>query len=269
MPTTSASIERTELLQELLDSDVAYFHAAAKCEDLSGYRISRMPGLESLPAACVAHPIPGYTGTAGTGWLGLLEKRLSETGCGHARIYQQVPDDSLAKHFLQNGCRAAEEIALLSPHEGQEHGETDTSGVRLRPVNSDADWSLKISVHRDIPQGPDGHASQAEKWVQMERLKCEAGYMEPFLIMAGQHTCGAVNFAPGFRIGRLKNIVISPGWRRKGVGERAASLIIMMARGRGFEVAGCFAMKSGRALNMYRKAGYFPAAQQTEWFKKL
>ena len=266
---TSPQTDGLKLLDELLESDAAYFLAAAECEELHGFRISYMPGLESLAAACVVHKIARESVGDQTQWLPVLEKRISALGCHHSRFYQQGPDTEMEKQFFQNDYRPAEEIALLNTFSNVPPGQDGAALTELRPVRSEQDWSLKLALHHDIPQGPDGHVADAETWVTMERRKCEAGYMEPFLIVQGDHVCGAVNFASGPRIGRLKNIVIHPHWRRKGMGVQGARLIARLAQERGKTAAGCFALKDGQAVQMYQDAGYLPVTRQTEWYKKL
>jgi ribosomal protein S18 acetylase RimI-like enzyme len=134
---------------------------------------------------------------------------------------------------------------------------------------SEQDWADKVELHRAVPQGPDGHRSRADDWSEMERGKCRAGFMEPFLIIHRQQVCGSVNLASSGRLGRLKNLVIHPEWRRQGIGAGAAREIARLARDRGKPAAGCFAMEHGQAVGMYRNAGYFPVGRQTEWYRKL
>ena len=258
-----------ELLEELLESDIAYFRAAAKSDLVQGFQISHMPGLESLAAGCVVHRISQHGGCHQSPCLQAVEQRILALACNHARFYQRHPDDELESWFRENGYRPAREIALLNTYDDPGFYEINDENIQLRPVRTKRDWALKLSLHQDIPKGPDGHHSQAEKWLQLERKKCAAGYMEPFLIFSQDRVCGAVSYAPGSRIGRLKNIVIHPRWQRNDIGAQAARLIARMARERGMTAAGCFAMEDGPALNMYRKAGYVLVAQQTEWFKRL
>ena len=257
------------MLEELLESDVAYFRAAAECEEVLGFRISHMPGLDALAAACVVHQISMPLGDKLPQWLQVLEHRISLLGCGHARFYQQRPDADLEKQFRKNGYRPAQEISLLNTFEDKGLRDDSDALVQLRPVRTEGDWSLKLKLHQAISYDPDGHVSAAETWLQMEQQKCAAGYMEPFLIVREDVVCGAVNYAPGGRIGRLKNIVVHPNWRREGIGVQAARIIANIARERDMVAAGCFAMEDGPALNMYRSAGYFPVTQQTEWYKRL
>ena len=269
MATRSTEFECPELLQELLESDVAYFHAAAECEDLLGFRISHMPGLESLAAGCVAHKISKHGGPGHPQWLKVLEQRLSMLGCGHARFYQQYPDSELEKQFVQNGYRRTEEIALLNTFKDLVSRDPDDEQIHMLPVRSERDWGLKLSLHQEVSHAPDGHVSQAETWLQLERQKSDVGYMEPFLIFCQETVCGAVNYSPGSKIGRLKNLVIHPRWRRKGIGVQAAKFIARTAAERGKAAAGCFALEDGQALNLYKSAGYFPVTRQTEWYKDL
>ena len=269
LATTLTQSEYPDLLEDLLESDVAYFRAAAACEDVLGLRISYMPGLESLAAACVVHQISAPPGDKLPQWLQVLEHRISILGFGHARFYQQRPDAQLEKQFRKNGYRPAQEIALLNTFEDKSlTGDGDTK-VRLQPVLTEGDWSLKLKLHQAISHDPDGHVSLAETWLQMEQQKCDAGYMEPYLIFREEVVCGAVNYAPGGRIGRLKNIVVHPRWRHKGIAVQAARIIAHMAKERDMVAAGCFAMEDGPAINMYRNAGYFPVTCQTEWYKCL
>lgn len=262
-------LESQELIEELLDSDAAYFRAAAESEHLAGFRILHMPGIISLAAACVAYRATQPGEQLRPGWVATLEKRISDLGYTHARFYQRKPDPDMQEHLGRNGYRPAGEIAMMNTFRRLAKPGEDRSDVVLHQVCTEQDWVHKVELHRRIPSGPDGHASAAETWVEMERRKCDAGYMEPYLIVRGDEVCGAVNFAPGERIGRLKNIVIHPDWRRKGIGEEGARLIAQMAKDRGKMVAGCFAMKDGKAVNMYRGAGYVPVAEQTEWYREL
>jgi len=266
---SSSHFQYPELLEELLESDTAYFRAAAECEQVQGFQISHMPGLETLAAACVVHRISKQDNGDLAQCLQAVEQRILALACHHARFYQQYPDDELEDWFRKNGYRPAREIALLNTYDAPGFHKPNDSSIQLRPVRTEHDWTLKLSLHQEIQNGPDGHASRAEKWLEMERKKCDAGYMEPFLIFREDMACGAVNYAPGPRLGRLKNIVIHPRWRRNDLGAQAARLIARIARERGMTAAGCFALEDGQALNMYKKAGYAPAILQTEWYKCL
>ncbi len=263
----AASFGPDELAEELLETDAAYFCAGAETEELGGYRIAYLPGLAELAAACVVHPQSSTAGLAQA--LPRLEQRIARLGYGHARIYQWAPDPEAESLLLRRGYRKETEIALLNSKMDPAPAGDETAATVLRPVVSERDWSAKLALHRDINLGPDGHESPADAWLEMERRKCEAGYMKAFLIVLHEQVCGAVGFAPSARIGRLKNIVIHPRFRGMGIGAQAARLIAAMARKDGKAAAGCFAMGDGVALKMYENADYHPVAEQTEWYRKL
>ncbi len=256
------------LARELLDSDAAYFCAAAHCETLPGCQLVHMSGLESLAAGCVVQKITGQNHDSSS-WLPAVEARLLELDCTHARCYQQYPDNRLEQKFTQRGYRAVDEIALLNTFDSCTVVETASKETQLRPVCSETGWSLKLSLHRDTSQDPDGHSSPAESWLDMERRKCEAGYMEPFLIYYQDQPCGSVNLSLSDRLGRLKNLVIHPQWRRMGIGVEAARLIACLSQDHGKEAAGCFAINDKPSLALYKSAGYEPVTRQIEWFKTL
>jgi ribosomal protein S18 acetylase RimI-like enzyme len=265
---SSAPVDRW-LVRELLASDAAYFRAAACCKPLPGCQLVRMSGLESLAAGCVLQKITYQTCGGSTPWLQATEANLLDLGCTHARFYQQYPDEKLEQSFTQHGYRPVVEIALLNTFDTSTEDKNVTGEVELHPVHSEKHWSLKLSLHRDTPEDPDGHSSPALDWLDMERRKCEAGYMEPFLIYFQGQPCGAVNLAISERLGRLKNLVIHPEWRRRGIGEEAARLITGLAQHRGKAAAGCFAINDEPSLALYQSAGYVPVTRQIEWYKKL
>ena len=43
--------------------------------------------------------------------------------------------------------------------------------------------------------GPDGHRSNPGLWVELERRKCDAGYMQAWFIEQGQEVLGVVSTA--------------------------------------------------------------------------
>lgn len=264
--TKPAGDDELQLVDAVLQSDAAYFRSAAQVEWCSGWQIVYMPGLLSLPAGCTVWPGAEYRRHLE---VQAMEIQLKDLGCPHARLYQQCPDDALQQELVRNGYRPAEEIALLNAFTNRPCETHPAPPIRLVLVQSEQDWKDKLKLHQDIPRGPDNHASQAGHWLQMERAKCEAGFMQPFLILRGEEIAGAVNFAAFGNLGRLKNLVVHPAYRRQGVGAEAASQIAEMARERGKSAAGCFAMAGGQSVNLYRTAGYVPVARQIEWYKEL
>ena len=266
---SSAGFDLPQLSLELLKSDADYFRAAAQCQAFAGFELVHMPGLQSLAAGCVVLAVAGQGNFDLRDSFAAFEARLAELGCRHARVYQQHPDEQQALLLRERGYQPAEEIGLLRVFDQRRASRMKASEVRLVPLQSERDWSLKRLLHRDIPQGPDGHACTAGDWVQLERRKCAAGFMEPFLVYAGETPCGAVSLSLGHGFGRLKNLVVHPDWQRRGVGVQAARLVAELARQRGMTAVGCFALKHGWSLKLYQNAGYRPVVKQIEWYREF
>jgi GNAT superfamily N-acetyltransferase len=258
-----------QLARELLDSDAEYFRAAANCELIAGCQVVHMPGLESLAAGCLVQNLTPALSLDFPFWLKNLEDRLLSLSSSHARFYQQYPDQRLEQCFLEHGYRRAEEIALLNVFETTSNHANESAEVTMHAVSSDQDWRIKLELHQETAEDPDGHLSPAAQWLDMERRKCAAGYMQAFLIYCGGDVCGSVNLSLGDQLGRLKNLVVHPGWRRKGIGAQAARLIAHLAQDYGMAAAGCFAINYGPSLALYQMAGYVPVTRQIEWYRDL
>ncbi len=256
------------MLEDLLVSDLDYFCAAARSERLPCCTLYRMPGLESLAAGCVVHDIDVGLAAQDSNWLHKIETYLRNCGYKHARFYQQQRAPNLIKQFLEGDYRRVHEVALIAEVETKRQS-SDMLDIELRPVVTDEDWAKKLELHHDVAEDPDGHSSQAEKWVDMERQKCAAGYMAAFFICANNDICGTVNLSLTTRIARLKYLVVHPLWRRKGIGICAAAQFVHLAKIHGRPAAGCFALSNVAALQMYKRAGYIPIGEQIEWFKVL
>jgi ribosomal protein S18 acetylase RimI-like enzyme len=67
----------------------------------------------------------------------------------------------------------------------------------------------------------------------------------------------------------MKNIVVDPAYRRRGIGTAVASAFGTLAAAMGCEAAGCFGIKDETGARIYRRAGYRVVTRQTEWIKPL
>lgn len=236
---------------------------------MAGCQIVYMPDLVSLAAGCVVQELRMTEQVYSVPWLKAVEKKLFSLGCRHSRVYQQYSHGGLERLLLDHGYRRIVEIALLNMLDTDPREPCCAGETKLHLVITEEDWSRKLAVHLSLRDGPDGHSSPAANWIDMERRKCEAGYMEPYLVMHEGHVCGAVNLALSERIARLKNLVIAPPWRRNGVGVDAARQIAHLAWKRKRVAAGCFAIANAPSLSLYQKAGFRPVGSQIEWFKRL
>lgn len=256
------------MLQELLSSDRGYFQAAADTYEHDSCEISVLPGLESLSAGCVVQNIsPEDLPSNLDDWIEALEHRITELGSPHSRIYLQSSVPSLETVLSECGYHSEREFAVLK------HAKENVafeSPVWLKPIENENDWETKRDVHAAMEICPDGHVAPSDLWVQMERAKCDAGYMMPFLIMNGEHVAGEVNVAAWGKLLRVKNLAIVPGQRLNYVARDCIMVIASMTSEYGCEACGAFVFKDAPAVKVYKKAGFdLCGQQQTEWFKPL
>jgi GNAT superfamily N-acetyltransferase len=261
------SINKAVLIDELFESDTLYFEAGAVCVEVEGAIIANMPGMENLVAGSVVQRIDmQIVSTDPEAWLDNIELQLKEMAIHRARIYIQSHNDIVSTTLLHRGYRPVDEVALLL-HTSSRH--IQDKSVSLMPILDQEGWDEGLSVYRCIEKGPDGHVSPPEQWIELERSKCNAGYMLPYLIYKNEDVCGAVNLAVHQHLVRLKNMVIHPDFRRKNCGASAAALFSDLAKQYGKSAAGCYAIENHSSLPMYKKAGYIPVAKQTEWLKEI
>ena len=263
MPTT----HEVSLAEELLESDSRYFESGAVLETLPGAAIARMPGLEALAAACVVHRVrpPDLSPPLGE-WLERTEGRLAKVGCPRARLYLQADVPALVAALAERGYAPSREIGFLRrcPPEPVPLGD-----CRFDPVVTEADWDAKVQLHRACAVGPDGHTSRAEEWVELEYRKAAAGYMTPYLARLDGAVCGAVSVAESPHLARLKNIVVHPTFRRRGVGAQGVRHLLRVGQSRGKRAVGVFGIEGAPGALLYRSCGFHEVTAQTEWVRDL
>jgi ribosomal protein S18 acetylase RimI-like enzyme len=255
-----------EWSQDLLESDRRYFEAGAEIVPVPGAVIARLRGDERLAAGCVVQRIDpaGLPDDAGA-WLSALEERLRGFACPRARLYLDAPHAALETALARRGYRPREEYGLVRAADRTEVGGT----IALRPAADEAGWRERRKLIERSQRAPDGHRAEPDLWVEMERRKHQAGYLRPYLIVSGDAVVGAVGTAPCRRILRLKNLIVDPDHRRRGVATAVASLLARVAAQEGYAAMGCFVLEAEPGVAAYANAGYRRVTQQTEWVRDL
>ena len=258
---------RESLIADLLESDVGYFETGATIEQLKGATVAHTPGLENLAAGSVVQRIdPRVIPSDVVGWIEDVERKLLDWGIEHARFYLQEKAPELEAALAEKGYQSRDELVVMRPA-------TPITGnserVSLRLIETQADWQQKQILHKEIEVGPDGHPAPADLWVAMERQKCEAGYMRPYLILADGAVVGAANGAPWKGVLRLKNVAIVPEFRLRGIGSVAVGLLADLSVADGKQAAGAFVFADEPFVKMYTGAGFDVVARQTEWAREL
>ena len=135
-------------------------------------------------------------------------------------------------------------------------------------VNDDL-WRRKKSLYCAAKTGPDGHDMQQGLFSELERLKCQHGYMTSFLFFHDRKLKGVVSLAIANGFARLKNLLVHPAFRRTGV---ARNIIVLLAREvieRGAHRLGVYAAANGPSHRLYVNAGMKVILRQEEWSKRL
>lgn len=252
--------------RSLLESDRLYFEAAAQICTYPGGSIAAMPNLAHIAAGCVAHRIIAEDIAEPQQWLAELETRLKHFGCTAPRIYLDNDAPALETALKSRGYLPQVEVGLLDTALLRQNL-SEIPSISLRPVLTEQDWQQKIYLHRAVQVGPDGHVTDAEEWVSLERRKCEAGSLRVYLVCRDGEVCGTVGAMEVGDLLRLKNLVIHPEWRRHGIGQAAVEALRREAVCLEKVAFGCFALLNGAGQRLYERAGLTIATQQVEWYK--
>ncbi len=140
--------------------------------------------------------------------------------------------------------------------------------MTLREVLTEADWRAKTRLHCEADLGSDGYRCDGALWTELVRAKCATGGKRSFLIEANGEVCGSIGMVEMSEVIRLKNLLISDGKRRRGLGSSAVRTVARLAAAVG-KPAGIFAVESGPGEATYRSLGMELVTQQTEWTKQL
>jgi hypothetical protein len=257
---------RTRLVADLIESDVAYFEADADVETLPGARITHMPGLHSIAAGCVVQCLD-YEALERSplAFVDRVEGALRDLGVKSSRIYLHNYSSDVDSALVSRGYQSSVELAIALGAAQPVAG----SAVSFRVIESDSDWAEKQRIHEAMGRAPDGHEVHGADWVAMERRKCEAGSMTPYLAFHRGQVVGAVNGAPWKSVLRLKNVFVHSDARLRGMGSAIARQFGPLAAGMDKVAAGAFVLADAAFINMYTAAGYEVVAQQTEWCREL
>jgi ribosomal protein S18 acetylase RimI-like enzyme len=257
-----------ELARELVASDCRYFEAGARIHALGPGEIARLPGFETIAAGCVVQRLrPERLHLAGVpSWIAQVEDRLRALGAALSRWYVVGDAADLSRALAAAGYARRTELGFLLDAQASRSA---VPGLSLRAVETDRHWAAKLRLHRRAAMGPDGHETPPRLWVDLERRKAATGYMRPYLVELEGAVCGAVSASRQGPLLRMKNIVIDPAFRRRGLATAVARGFGSLAAAAGCAAAGCFGVDGDAGARVYRRAGYRVVTEQIEWIKPL
>lgn len=251
---------RDGALQALVEDDRAYFRAGAQIETVNGWRIVYIPELAHLAAGCVVEP-PEHPGACPQA----VVERLRRLGGGAARYYRPGAKSDLAD--APAGYERTEELIYFTDLPMSASIETDAR-LSVRPAGP-GDDAAKTALYAEDDARPDGKSARAQDYVALERIKIDAGYMDPFLVEVDGEPAGCFGLSRTGALYRLKNLFAAPRFRGLGCGAAMVAFAARHARSNGADGLGVLAIAGGAGERLYARSGMRVIGVQTEYYRQL
>jgi ribosomal protein S18 acetylase RimI-like enzyme len=258
-----------ELFEWIIQSDRAYFSAGATTVELLGGHFHTMPRFLGVTAAACAQ-LEDLTAPVHDpdGWISDLESAFSSTGHEYARVYVAEQSSLIARWLRQANYRATVEVAFAGCLKGGFQPPA-TTGFALRLISTDEDWELKRAIHERASSLPDGKSGDPSSWVAFERDKCGAGYMRPFLLTSSGEAVAAFSVALRSKGLRVKNLIVDPGFRRRGAAKAIIGYCCHLATAAGRDSIGLLAISGGVGERLYNSIGMRKVGRIVEFYREL
>ena len=244
----------------LLANDRAYFRAGAVIETIGACRIVRVSSCPDLSTACVVE-----CDSIDLDNLRIVWRRLAELNIFEFRTYLrgERQDDVLESLRCDLSVEAAYHAAVEehAPRRIPDH-------IQIRPI-SRADDAIKIALLNEDSARPDGKDSPAKDYIELERIKIEAGYMKGFLIEVENEPAGFFTLSPQGDLVRMKNLFSAPRIRGAGCGSAIIAFAEQYALMTGRKHIGVFAIRGGAGERLYTRNGLKVVGAQTEYSARV
>ncbi len=254
----------------LWDSDIRYFQAAAENKNILGGQLSFMEGLSSQAGACVFHSLktlPQRNHAWLGAWLSEVEALFLQHQVQRSRLYLQQNKKTDEAFLIENGYRQVIEIGMAAAISTQNI--KSVKPLELQPISEQL-WPLHHRLLSGSEAAPDGHRMQANDYAELERRKVEAGYMQLFLYIENGQALAVASLDIKNGFARIKNLLVDPEQRGKGLGKRLIASLILIAQQQGASGIGAYALAENKAAyGMYRSEGMEKVYQQYEWLRQL
>ena len=249
----------------LLESDAAYFELAAKHIDLEGARLLVCPEFTDLPAACTVTSVPNrFSNRSTREWMEWTERSIQAHGFSLSRLYL-TDRHPVSRILSESGYRSRAEIGYVT---GSPRPVAD-SELSIHPLDLESNWLDKQRIHATSRTQPDGYEVSAQRWTEFELAKSRTGKLTAHLVW--ENSTALATFCTLEHNGylRLKNLLVDPAHRRRGIGERVIRALEGLATRERLQGVLALAVSGGPGEFLYQSAGMKPIGRVIEWRKHL
>jgi ribosomal protein S18 acetylase RimI-like enzyme len=259
--------------KRLHDSDVRYFQAAAETIDVMEGKLSYMQNLSSQAGGCVFHSLtklPEPNQDACKLWLTDLEQLFVERDVPRCRFYLQEEFPEHTAWFESLGYKKVPELGLFAELDMQEqNNDIAVNDFALAETNAEH-WALYKALLETADATPDGYRMQADDYATLERAKAESGYMQAYIYIVEGEALAVGNLDYNNSMARVKNVLVHPQQRGKGIGKKVVATLMEIGRQQGAKQAGAYALEENlSAVAMYHSLGFKDVYFQYEWTHNL
>lgn len=263
---TAPAIDPNPLFTQMITSDELYFRLAADVDLREDCEVACAPGFTHVAAGAVVQAVRFRGGSRDANeWVNGVETHMKKAGARFCRIYLSESSPALSAAFLQRGYRARKEFAFcLSAHQLE-----PVSSVRFHRAQTEDHWNERLKMHEEDSKNSDGYDVDPKGWRDLIRAKCAGGVKESYLIEHGGQICGSVAVIQMRDLVRVKNLLIRPAFRRKGIAHQVIRELSVLARSRHLSTLGAFGIAGEAGTSLYRAVGFSSIGYQTEWCRRL
>lgn len=252
---------------EVAATDEQYFALGADRLTVGSLALYVHRRFTDVPAGVVAVGVdPGPDDDhdhAADGTLDALVRTVDDLGVRQVRVYasrgQEADRRALTGCLARRSARRSTEVLLAA-----RPGAIAPPGrpIELEPIVDDAGWEAKRAVQRADAASPDGHLVDPDRWHAFERDKAQDPSFAPMVVRAEDEVVGSVSLLAAPSIVRVKNLVVSPAWRRQGM---AGEILRAIAARHPEATLGVMAVAGSHGLRAYLRAGADEVGRVDEW----
>jgi len=253
------------IIETAIESDCLYFELAAKKENLTGAQLAWMPGLESLSSASVIQRINQSS---------MPELCVSEAQhfcvrhhINVMRLYLAAIDPRWDNVLTRDGFTSRGEFIMIADAKKIQSW-SNLEPLELKLIQSESQWHERYLMLAKGGHAPDGYSTEAARYIDMEKKKSHTGPLSFYLAYdLDGAAVGSVGLMAVGSICRLKNLVVHPDVRGRGIASRLIAQVGSYFVGADQHLV-AFAVDHAVRGSLYDRLGFNKAATYFEWRKK-